>query len=411
MANGSWAGASPDATHKEGKAIIQVASLFNQLLQHFPRTEFGALVKANNAERCAKGFGCWTQLVSMLFCQLAHADSLREICNGLGCCLGKLVHLGIGKAPNKSTLSYANEHRPAKLYEDLFYTALKRFRDEEGLGPRKKKFRFKNKLLSLDSTTISLCLELFPWAKFRRAKGGVKAHVLLDHEDYLPRYVLITEAKCSDLKMADAFPLNPGSIVAMDRGYNDYGLFGKWTVEEIYFVTRLKENAAYDVVEQCAVPQDRNIRSDQLIRFTGAQAQKDCPCLLRRVVVWDVVNQREIELLTNLIAFGATTIAAIYKDRWEIELFFKALKQNLKVKSFVGTSENALRIQIWTALIAIMLLKWLHHLSKAKWSLSNLASMLRLNLFTYRDLRKWLDHPFQTPPLLPESEQLTLALA
>jgi hypothetical protein len=411
LANRSWAGASPDATHKEGKAIIQVASLFNQLLQHFPRTEFGALVKENNAERCAKGFGCWTQLVSMLFCQLAHADSLREICNGLGCCLGKLVHLGIGKAPNKSTLSYAHEHRPAKLYEDLFYTALKRFRDEEGLGPRKKKFRFKNKLLSLDSTTISLCLELFPWAKFRRAKGGVKAHVLLDHEDYLPRYVLITEAKCSDLKMVDAFPLNPGSIVAMDRGYNDYGLFGKWTVEEIYFVTRLKENAAYDVVEQCAVPQDRNIRSDQLIRFTGAQAQKDCPCLLRRVVVWDVVNQREIELLTNLIAFGATTIAAIYKDRWEIELFFKALKQNLKLKSFVGTSENALRIQIWTALIAILLLKWLHHLSKAKWSLSNLASMLRLNLFTYRDLRNWLDDPFQTPPLLPESEQLTLVLA
>jgi hypothetical protein len=402
---------SPDATHKEGKAIIQIASLFNQLLQHFPRTEFGALVKENNAERCAKGFGCWTQLVSMLFCQLAHADSLREICNGLGCCLGKLVHLGIAKAPNKSTLSYANGHRPAKLYEDLFYTALKRFRDEEGLGPRKKKFRFKNKLLSLDSTTISLCLELFPWAKFRKAKGGVKAHVLLDHDDYLPLYVLITEAKRSDVKMADAFTLNRGSIVVMDRGYNDYALFGKWTAEEIYFVTRLKENAAYEVVEECAIPKDRNIRSDQLIRFTGAQAQKDCPCLLRRVVVWDVVNQREIELLTNLIAFGATTIAAIYKDRWEIELFFKALKQNLKLKSFVGTSENALRIQIWTALIAILLLKWLHHLSKAKWSLSNLASMLRLNLFTYRDLRNWLDDPFQTPPLLPESEQLTLVLA
>jgi len=404
------AGASPEFTHKEGKAIIQVASLFNQLLQHFPRTEFGALVKENNAERGAKGFGCWTQLVSMLFCQLAHADSLREICNGLGCCLGKLVHLGIGKAPNKSTLSYANEHRPAKLYEDLFYTALKRFRDEGGLGPRKQKFRFKNKLLSLDSTTISLCLELFPWAKFRRAKGGVKAHVLLDHDDYLPRYVLITEAKCSDVKMADAFPLNPGSIVAMDRGYNDYGLFGKWTAAEIYFVTRLKENAAYEVAQECAVPTDRNIRSDQLIRFTGAQAQKDCPCLLRRVVVWDAVNQREIALLTNLLAFGATTIAAIYKDRWEIELFFKALKQNLKVKSFVGTSKNALCIQIWTALLAILLLKWLHHLSKAKWSLSNLGSMLRLNLFTYRDLQTWLDDPFGTPPILPESQQLTLGL-
>src|ERR1022692_809167 len=351
--------------------MVQAMSLFNQLLQHFPSLEFAALVKKHGAERAAKGFSCRTQLVAMLFCQLAHADSLREICNGLACCLGKLVHLGISVAPNKSTLSYANRHRPAKLYEDLFYTALGRFRDEKGLGLRKQRFRFKNKLLSLDSTTISLCLEMFPWATFRRAKGGVKAHVLLDHDDYLPRYVLITEARRSDVKMADAFPLNPGSIVVMDRGYNDYALFGKWTDEGIHFVTRLKDNAAYEVLEECPVPANRNIRSDQLIRFTGEKAQKDCPCLLRRVVVWDPINEREIVLLSNLLAFGSTTIAAIYKDRWEIELFFKAPKQNLKVKSFVGTSENALRIQIWTALIAMLLLKWLHHLSKAKWSFSN----------------------------------------
>ena len=391
--------------------MVQATSLFNQLLQHFPSLEFAALVKKHRAERGAKGFSCRTQLVAMLFCQLAHADSLREICNGLACCLGKLVHLGIGKAPNKSSLSYDNEHRPAALYEELFYTALGRFRDGDGLGVRKQKFRFRNKLLSLDSTTISLCLEMFSWAKFRRAKGGVKAHVLLDHDDYLPRYVLITEAKCSDVKMAASFPLNPGSIVAIDRGYNDYTLFRRWTAEEIYFVTRLKDNAAYEVVEECALPANRPIRSDQLIRFTGEKAKQDCPCLLRRVVVWDAANEQEIVLLTNQLAFGSTTIAAIYKDRWEIELFFKALKQNLKVKSFVGTSENALRIQIWTALIALLLLKWLHHLSKAKWSLSNLASMLRLNLFTYRDLTAWLDNPFGTPPIIPESSQLTLALA
>src|SRR5881227_3458673 len=390
--------------------MVQVASLFNQLLQHFPRTEFAALVKKHAAERAAKGFTCWTQLVSMLFCQLGRADSLREICNGLGCCLGRLVHVGITRAPCRSTLSYANEHRPAALFQDLFFTALARFREQQGLGTRKHKFRFKNKLLSLDSTTISLCLSLFPWAKFRRAKGGVKAHVLLDHDDYLPAYVLLTEARRSDVKMAHAFTLNPGSIVVMDRGYNDYALFGKWTAEEIYFVTRLKENAAYQVTAECAVPQNRNIRSDHLIRLVGGKAHKDCPAVLRRVVVWDAVNQREIVLLTNLLAFGSTTIAALYQDRWQVELFFKALKQNLKVKSFVGTSENALRIQIWTALIAMLLLKWLHHLSKAKWSLSNLASMLRLNLFTYRDLQTWLDDPFGTPPILPVSEQLTLAL-
>lgn len=401
---------SPDVPHKEGKTIVQVASLFNQLLQHFPRTEFAALVKKHDAERAAKGFTCWTQFVSMLFCQLGRADSLREICNGLGCCLGRLVHLGIAKAPRRSTLSYANEHRPAALFEDLFWTALARFREQQGLGSRQHKFRFKNKLLSLDSTTISLCLALFPWAKFRRAKGGVKAHVLLDHDDYLPAYVLLTEAKRSDVKLADSFALNPGSIVAMDRGYNDYALFGRWTMAGVFFVTRLKENAAFEVVEECEVPEKRNILADQIIRLTGAKAQADCPCLLRRIVVWDAENEREIVLLTNLLEFGSTTIAAIYKERWQIELFFKALKQNLTVKTFVGTSENALRIQIWTALIALLLLKWLHHLSKANWSLSNLASLLRLNLFTYRDLIKWLHEPMETPPLVPVAEQLTLGL-
>jgi hypothetical protein len=345
----------------------------------------------------------------MLFCQLERADSLREICNGLGCCLGRWVPVGIASAPCRSTLSYANEHRPAVRFEDLFFTALARSHEQQGLGSRMHKFRFHNKLLSLDSTSISLCLSLFPWAKFRRAKGGVKAHVLLDHDDYLPAYVLLTEAKRSDLKLADSFRPNPGSIVAMDRGYINYALFGRWSMAGVFFVTRLKQQAAFEVVEECQIPQNRNIRSDQFIRLTGAQAQAHYPDLLRRVVAWDAENQRDIVWLTNLLEFGATTIAAIYKER-QIELFFKALKQNLTVKTFVGTSENALRIQIWTALIALLLLKWLHHLSKATWSLSNLASMLRLNLFTYRDLTGWLDNPMGTPPLIPVAEQLTLAL-
>jgi hypothetical protein len=403
-----WPELSADVTHKEGKTIVQVGSLFNQLLQHFPRNEFAGLVKKHGAEHAAKGFTCWTQFVSMLFCQLGRADSLREICNGLACCVGRLVHLGIAKAPRRSTLSYANEHRPAALFEELFWTASARFREQQALGGKKHKFRFKNKLLSLDSTTISLCLTLFPWAKFRRAKGGVKAHVLLDHDDYLPAYVLLTEASRSDVKLADSFALNPGSIVALDRGYTDYGLFGRWTAAGVYFVTRLKDNAAYEVVEECHLPSNRGVRADQLVRLTGIQAQQDCPCLLRRVVVWDSLNEREIVLLTNLLEFGSTTIAAIYKERWQIELFFKALKQNLTVKTFVGTSENALRIQIWTALLALLLLKWLHHLSKANWSLSNLASMLRLNLFTYRELTKWLHDPMETPPLPPQSQQFTL---
>ena len=266
--------------------MVDVASLFSQLLHHFPRTEFAALVKKHSAERYSKGFSCWTQFVAMLFCQLARADSLREICNGLSCCLGKLVHLGVTKAPNKSTLSYANEHRPAALFEALFWSALERFRAQGGAGARKAQFRFKNKLLSLDSTTITLCLNLFPWARFRRAKGGVKAHVLLDHDDYLPAWVLITEAKQHDIKPARLLSLNPGSIVAMDRGYNDFDLFGTWTTNDVFFVTRLKEGTVYETVEGRTIPEKSKIRVDELIRLTGERAQEKCPHPLRRVVVW-----------------------------------------------------------------------------------------------------------------------------
>jgi uncharacterized protein DUF4372/DDE family transposase len=197
--------------------MVRVLSLFSQILSHFPRTAFASLVKKHGAEKNAKGLTCWNQFVSMMFCQLAHADSLREICNGLKCTLGKLVHLGVNKANNKSTLSYANQHRPAQLYQDLFYTAYNHFQSQGGFGHRKTKFRFKNKLLSLDSTTISLCLSLFPWAKFRRAKGGVKVHVLLDHDHYMPSFVRITNAKEHDIKTAKTLDLNSGSIVAMLR--------------------------------------------------------------------------------------------------------------------------------------------------------------------------------------------------
>ena len=388
--------------------MVKVASLFSQVLRHFPRHEFNTLVKKHNAEANSKGFYCWNQFVAMLFAQLAQADSLRTICNGLKCCLGKVVHLGLSEAPNKSTLSYANAHRPAELYQYLFYAAYNHFAAQGGFAHRKARFRFKNKLLSLDSTTISLCLNLFPWAKFRRAKGGVKVHVGLDHDSYMPTFILITPAKVHDVKAARMLALTPGTIVAMDRAYNDYTLFACWTERGIFFVTRMKENAVYKVIKKLPLPQYRNIVADEIIELTGLKAEEKCPHQLRRIVVWDEEHQREIVLLTNHLEFGPTTIAAIYKDRWEIELFFKALKQTLKVKTFVGTTENALRIQIWTALIAILILKWLHHISKAKWSFSNMADLVRMNLFTYRDLRQWLDDPYNTEPIEPLPQQLSL---
>jgi hypothetical protein len=389
--------------------MVLTASLFNQLLHHFPRTEFGALVKATEAERHARGFTCWTQFVAMLFCHLAHADSLRLICNGLTACLGKLKHLGISKAPNKSSLGYANRHRPAALFQQLFWKALERFRDQSMLGPSWKPFRFKNKLLSLDSTTISLCLSLFPWAQFKKIKGGVKAHVLLDHDDYMPRFIHFTGAFHSDVQAAHRIPIQRGSIVVMDRAYIDYDLWAKWTTQGMFFVTRLRHDLSIDVVDERPVPRKRNVLQDDLINLSSRQGQHDCPFPLRRIVVWNEETQESIVLLTNHLGFGASTIANIYRQRWQIEVFFKTLKQNLKIKTFVGTSENALLIQIWTALIALLLLRWLHCLCQKNWSFSNLASLLRMNLFTYRDLNEWLTDPLATPPLEPQ--QLVLPLA
>lgn len=388
--------------------MVLTASLFNQLLHHFPRTEFGALVRETKAERHARGFTCWTQFVAMLFCHLAKADSLRLICNGLTCCLGKLKHLGISDAPNKSTLAYANQQRPAALFQQLFWKALDRFRGQSLLGSSAKPFRFKNKLLSLDSTTISLCLSLFPWAQFKKAKGGVKAHVLLDHDDYMPRFLHFTNASNSDVQAAHRVPVQRGSIIVMDRAYMDFRLWAKWTTQGMFFVTRLRRDLSVEIVQRREVPRNRNVRHDDLINLSTAYARREYPFPLRRIIVWNEESQESIVLLTNHLQFGASTIANIYHQRWQIEVFFKTLKQNLKIKTFVGTSENALLIQIWTALIALLLLRWLHCLCTRNWSFSNLVSLLRMNLFTYRHLMEWLDDPLGTPPLEPQQLALNL---
>jgi len=388
--------------------MVRHASLFSQLVAVFSRKKFYELVSRHQSERFAKKFSSWDHFVSMLFCQIAHAKSLREISGGLACCMGKVRHLGMKQAPNKSTLSYANAHRPWQMFQDLFYDTLSRC---SAAAPGKHKFRFKNKLLSLDSTTISLCLSLFPWAKFRRTKGAIKLHLLLDHDGYLPTYAYISNGKKHDLTVARTVSLSPGSIVAIDRGYSDYRLFADWTENGVYFVTRIKDNADYAVIHEFEVPANRNILSDQLILFTGYYSQKNYPHPLRKIVVWDKDRQREIVLLTNHLDFGATTISAIYKDRWQIEIFFKTLKQNLKVKTFVGTSENALYIQIWTALIAILLVKYLQFKSTFVWSLSNLVAFLRWNLFSYRNLWDWIDSPFEVLPIIPKSVQKPLPFA
>jgi len=384
--------------------MVRSSSLFSQVLGLISRHEFEQDVRAVKADRHAKGFSSWTQMVSMLFCQLAQAQSLREITNGLRCCVGKLNHLGLAEAPKRSTLSYANAHRSWKLYEKQFYRLLERCRE---VAPGHK-FRFKNKLLSMDASMIELCVTMFDWAHYQRTKGAVKLHLLLDHTGYLPTFALLTDGKTHEVRVAREVQLAPGSIIAIDRGYTDLALFSRWTTEGVWFVTRMKQQLVYEVLAEQEVPQQRKILRDQIIVLSSEKARRKCKQQLRRLEVWDERKQEVIVLLTNHLKFGASTIGAIYKDRWQIEMFFKALKQNLKVKTFVGTSANAVRIQIWTALIAILLLKYLQFKSRLGWALSNLVALLRWNLFTYRDLWAWIDNPYETPPENAGPEQLLL---
>jgi IS4 transposase len=251
-------------------------------------------------------------------------------------------------------------------------------------------------------------VSLFDWAKYRTTKGAVKLHLLLDHDGYLPVFAHVTEGKVHEVNIARRLHFPAGSIVVIDRGYVDYGMFSRWTAEGVYFVTRLKDNADFMVVEERSVPERRTILRDQIIQLEVFYSRQKYPEVLRRIEVWDEDNSQVVVLLTTHLGFGSTTIASIYKDRWQIEVFFKILKQNLKIKTFVGTSPNALLIQIWTALIAILVLKYLKFRSAFGWSLSNLVAMLRYNLFAYRDLWVWINNPYEAPPFLSEMEQLSL---
>ncbi len=387
------------------------SSIFSQLLQLFPRTEFEQAVRKHRAERHARGFPCWGQFVAMLFCQLGRAHSLREICGGLAATEGKLKHLGLAGAPKRSTLAYANEHRPWRLYETLFQQLLVKCQGFVAAQGGAKKFRFKNRLLSLDATVIDLCVSLYDWAQFRRTKGAVKLHLLLDHDGYLPSFAVLTDGKTHELQVARKMEFEPGAVVVVDRAYADYRWFVELSRRKVFFVTRLKDKAVYEVVERRAIPQRGSVLADEIIYFPS-RAEASPEHFFRRVEVVAADRDEPLVFLTNHFGLGATTVAAIYRDRWQVELFFKALKQNLRIKTFVGVSANAVRIQVFTALIAILVLRYLQLRARYGWSLSNLAALLGQQLFVYRDLWCWLDEPFEPPPALTAKvEQLALPLA
>ena len=389
--------------------MTQVCSVFSQLLQLFSRGEFERAVKQHSAERHAKGFTCWGQFVAMLFCQVAQLKSLREVCLGLASCEAPLKHLGISRTPNKSTLAYANQNRPWELYQTIFGQLLEKCRAEVAARGGRKKFRFKNKLMSLDGSIIDLSASIFDWAKYKRTKGAIKLHLLLDHDGYLPSFAVVTEGKHSEVAVARNLRLEAGTILVIDRGYNDYAWFAEMTREGVFFVARMKTNTVYRVEGDCDIPARGDVLRDQIISLPALDKASEEPVLFRRIEYWNPDKREILVFLTNLLHLSATTIAAIYKDRWQVELFFKALKQTLKVKTFLGTSANAVKTQIWTALIAMLILKYLQMKATYGWSLSNLAALLRQQLFIFRDLWAWLNTPLEGPPAVQAvAEQLPM---
>ena len=377
---------------------MKFCSIMNQLLQFFPRSEFEQEVKATRAEWHARGFASWDQFVAMLFFQLADAQSLREITGGLASCQGRLEHWGMIQPPKKSTLAYANQHRPWQLFEKVFYRLLDRCRSETGT---KTVFPFKNPLLSIDSSVVTLALKMFPWAHWSRQKGAVKLHLTLNHAGYLPEAVVITTGRYSELTIARRRQYSRGTILLMDRGFLSFKWFAQLNGDGIFFVTRLKDDTCYEVVESAPVKTSDVVKSDQWIRLTSKNARKNYADMLRLVTI-ETEDGESLSFLTNHKTLAASTIAEIYKDRWKIEVFFKLIKQNLKIKSFIGGSANAVWTQIWTAMIAMLLIRFLQLKSQAVWSFSNLAYFLRMNLLVYRDLWEWLNDPFTTPSPPPE---------
>jgi hypothetical protein len=383
------------AQRKEHFPMKEPSCLLAQILRLLPHNKFDLIVAAHKGEKFAKGFTCYAQLVAMLYLHLSQARGLGEACDGLQLAGPKLRHLGLDKAPPRSSVAYANDHRPAAIYAQLYQTTAQQALIASPGG--KQPFRCKRRIITLDSTTILLCATLFPWAAYQTQRRAVKIHLELDHQGNVPIFAVITDGKKGDVTLARALSFPKGSILVIDRGYNDYALYARWTQQGVYFLTRQKGNVKYVVESARAVPPNSNILADEIIRLSSDYAHERCTRRLRRIVVRDTKGN-VIVLLTNHLKLSATTLAEIYRNRWQIEVFFRHIKQQLRIKAFVGHSPNAVAVQIWTALLAWTLLEIMKFQSTFGWTWCRLCAMLRRDLFTCRLLHDWLNNPFQTGP-------------
>ncbi len=376
---------------------------FHQLLKPLSRHDFEALAKQHHIGQKLRSASRWDQFVGMAMSQLSGRQSLRDIQSNLEAQQHKLYHLG-AKPIARTTLARLNEKQPAELYEALFYKLLSRCKSQPG----QHKLRFKNPLYSLDASALDLSMKLFPWAGHREDTANVKLSVGLNHATDIPEFVALSEGNENDMVEGRKFTFPKGSIVAFDKGYVDYQWFGTLTKQGVSFVTRLRAKAVYRVLERRSVHPENGITSDQIIQLSSAHAIKRGAPRLRRVGYRDAETGRHYEFLTNNFSLSAATIAGIYKDRWKVELFFKAIKQNLKIKSFVGTSKNAVLTQVWIALIVYLLVAFARYSAREGWTVQRMLRVLPLNLFERKGLKE-IFNP-SPPPNQKDQPQMRLVL-
>ena len=370
---------------KEQQALTHSNTAFHQLLKPLSRHEFEADAKRHHVGQKLRSASRWDQFIGMAMSQLSGRQSLRDIESNLEAQRHKLYHLG-AKPIARTTLARLNEHQPSALYEAIFYRVLKRCQSMKG----QHAFRFKNPLYSLDASAIDLSLSVFPWAAHRDDTANVKLSVGLNHGTHIPEFVALSDGQENDMIQGRQFDFPKGSMVAFDKGYVDYQWFKLLTDKGIFFVTRLRAKAVYRVEERKEIDHRKGILSDQIIQLNSAHAIERGAPRLRRIGYRDATTGKFYEFLTNNFRLSATTIAAIYKDRWQVELFFKAVKQNLKINAFVGTSRNAVLTQIWIAMITYLLLAFARHSAKAGWTVQRIMRVMMLNLFERRSLKSIL---------------------
>jgi hypothetical protein len=360
----------------------KLETIFGELLKLVPRYQFEKAVQQYQGDRYVKSYTTWHQYITILFSQIKQKDSIRDIVTGWDAFESRWYHLGM-KDIRRSTFSDANNKRDYQIFESLFYHLLSRCRDYTP----KHRFKFNNPLFSLDASVIDLCLSVFPWAKFRKTKGAIKLHCLYDHSGALPSFVTITDGKKHDVTVARKtdLPLSPDSIISIDRAYIDFNWLNSLDENGVWFVTRAKSNIDFVVTGQHPVS-GKGVRKDRAILLNGPRTKNYYQKELRMIEFYDEETKKHLTFLTNNRKLAASTIAAIYKSRWQIELFFKWIKQNLKIKSFLGTSKNAVLTQIWVAMSYYLLLTYIKYQTKYGHSLLTLSRMIRDMLFERKNL-------------------------